>query len=68
MLGLTNWPFTDDSTSAIPTTGIAYLSLFLAAQLLIQATTSRFICVDMAVNGLATNTDLIGNLDGAQLH
>jgi hypothetical protein len=64
---LTNGPSADDLASATPTTGIAFLAFLLAAQLLIQAATSRFISVDMAVNGLVANTDLIGNLDGAPL-
>jgi hypothetical protein len=48
-------------------TGIAFLAFLLAAQLLIQATTSGFIGVDMAVDGLVANTKLIGNLGGAPL-
>ena len=64
---LTNGPSADDLASAIPATGIAFLVFLLAAQLLIQAATSGFISVDMAVNGLVANTDLIGNLDGAPL-
>jgi hypothetical protein len=64
---LTNGPSADDLTSAIAATGIAFLALFLAAQLLVKIAASGFISVDMTINGLMANTNLIGNLDGAPL-
>ena len=64
---LTNGSSAYDLASAIAATGIALLAFLLAAQLLIQATASGFIGVDMAVDGLMANTNLIGNLDGAPL-
>jgi hypothetical protein len=54
-------------TSAIAATGIAFLALFLAAQLLVKIAASGFIGVDMTINGLVANTNLIGNLDGTPL-
>jgi hypothetical protein len=39
----------------------------LVAQLLLQATASGFIGVDMALNRFMANIDLIGNLDGTPL-
>jgi len=53
---LTDRPPTNDLASAIAATGIAFLTLFLAAQLLIQATAGCFISVDMTINGLVANT------------
>jgi hypothetical protein len=64
---LTNGPSAYYLTSAIAATGIAFLALFLAAQLLVKIAASGFIGLDMAVDGLVANTDLIGNLDGAPL-
>ena len=64
---LTDRPSADDLTSPIPATGIAFLALFLSAQLLPKIAASGFIGVDMAVNRFMANTDLIGNLDGAPL-
>jgi hypothetical protein len=67
MGSLTNEPSADNLAPTIPATGIALLAFLLAAQLLVEATTSDFIGVDMAIDGLAANTDLISNLDGAPL-
>jgi len=54
--------------SALMATGIAFITLLLAGQLLIQAPASRFISVDMAINHYVTNAAaLIGNLYGAPL-
>ncbi len=53
---LTDRPPAYDLAPAIAATGIAFLALFLAAQLLIRATASRFISVDIAVDGLVTNS------------
>jgi hypothetical protein len=60
---LTNGPSADDLTSAIPTTGIANLALFLAAQLLIQATTSGFIFGEMSSSLKIATIRLSINLD-----
>ena len=64
---LTDRPPADDLASGIAATGIAFLALFLAAQLLVKIAASGFIGVDMALDGLMANTNLIGNLDGAPL-
>lgn len=62
-----NGPPTYYLTSTVVAAGIALFTLLLAAQLLIQATASRFIGIDMAVNRLMANADLIGYLLGTPL-